>query len=158
MIAAIRELRDDAGVEFVITGGGAQLDAIRAEQLPNVRFAGYAPREQLSESLSAADAHLVTLRPELERLIVPSKFYGVLAVARPVLFVGAADGDLARIIRTNDCGYVIEPGDGDALAACIRELANDRERARAMGMRGRRLYEETFAPRLALASWERLLT
>jgi colanic acid biosynthesis glycosyl transferase WcaI len=158
MLAAIRELREEGGIEFVVTGGGAQLNAIRAEQFPNVRFAGYAPREQLSESLSAADAHLVTLRPELEGLIVPSKFYGVLAVARPVLFVGAADGDLARIIWTNDCGFVIESGDGDALAARIRELANDRERARAMGIRGRRLYEEKFAPQLALASWERLLT
>jgi len=158
MLAAIRTLRDDAGIEFVITGGGAQLEAIRAERMPNVRFAGYAPRERLSESLSSADAHLVTLRPELEGLIVPSKFYGVIAVARPVLFVGAADGDLARIIRTHECGYVIEPGDGDALAARIRELAADRDRARAMGERGRRLYEEQFAPRIALAAWERILT
>jgi glycosyltransferase involved in cell wall biosynthesis len=158
MIAAIRRLRDDRGIEFVITGGGAQLEAIRAERLPNVRFAGYAPRERLSESLSAADAHLVILLPALEGLIVPSKFYGVLAVARPVLFIGAPDGDLARIIRTHDCGYVIEPGDGETLAARIRELANDRDRARAMGERGRRLYEDQFAPQLALAKWERLLT
>jgi colanic acid biosynthesis glycosyl transferase WcaI len=158
MLAAMRKLRDDGDIEFVITGGGAQLDAIRAERLPNVRFAGYAPRERLSESLSAADAHLVTLLPALEGLIVPSKFYGVLAVARPVLFVGAPDGDLARIIRTHDCGYVIEPGDADALAARIRELAHDRDRARAIGERARKLYEERFAPALALAAWERLLT
>jgi colanic acid biosynthesis glycosyl transferase WcaI len=82
----------------------------------------------------------------------------VLAVARPVLFVGAPDGDLARIIRTHECGYVIKPGDSDALAARIRELAADRDGARAIGERGRHLYEEQFAPRIALASWERLLT
>jgi colanic acid biosynthesis glycosyl transferase WcaI len=158
MLAAIRMLKEDAEIEFVITGGGAQLDAIRAERLPNVRFAGYAPREVLSESLSSADAHLVTLLPELEGLIVPSKFYGVLAVARPVLFVGARDGELARIIRTYDCGFVIEPGDSGALAARIRELASDRDRARAIGFRGRTLYEEKFAPRMALAAWERVLT
>jgi hypothetical protein len=45
MLAAIRKLRDDKSIEFVITGGGAQLEAIRAERLPNVRFAGYAPRD-----------------------------------------------------------------------------------------------------------------
>src|SRR5213076_1629794 len=100
----------DDSIEFLITGGGAQLETVRAQRLPNVRFAAYAPREELSKSLSAADAHLVTLRPELEGLIVPSKFYGVLAVARPVLFVGATDGELARIIRENDCGFVIEQG------------------------------------------------
>jgi len=158
MLAAIRLLRDDANIELVITGGGAQLDAIRAERLPNVRFAGYAPRERLSESLSAADVHLVTLLPALEGLIVPSKFYGILAVARPVLFVGARDGELARIIRSYDCGFVIEPGDSEELAARIRELANDRDLARAIGLRGRRLYDERFAPRIALESWERVLT
>lgn len=158
MLAAIQTLRDDDEIEFLVTGGGAQLEAIRAENLPNVRFAGYAPRERLSESLSSADAHLVTLLPSLEGLIVPSKFYGVLAVARPVLFVGAPDGELARIIRSHECGFIIEPGDGEGLARSIRELAFDRDRARAIGLRGRRLYEERFAPRIALASWERVLT
>lgn len=157
ILGAARLLRDD-DVEIVITGGGAQVDFIRAESLPNVRFAGYAPREQLSESLSSADAHLVTLLPALEGLIVPSKFYGVLAVARPVLFVGALDGELAAIIRAHDCGFVIETGDSEGLAARIRELSQDREHARAMGQRGRRLYEEKFAPLIAFASWERILT
>jgi colanic acid biosynthesis glycosyl transferase WcaI len=158
MLAAIRALRGDDDIEFVVTGDGAQLEAIRAEQLPNVRFAGYAPRERLSERLSSADAHLVTLLPSLEGLIVPSKFYGVLAVARPVLFVGARDGELARIIQSYECGFIIEPGDGEELARRIRELASDRDRARAIGLRGRRLYEERFAPPIAFASWERVLT
>ena len=158
MLGAIRTLKDDARIEFVITGGGAQLEAIRAERLPNLRVAGYAPREMLSERLSSADAHLVTLLPELEGLIVPSKFYGVLAVARPVLFVGAPDGALARIIAAHDCGFVFDPGDSGALASRIRELAGDRDRARAIGLRGRALYEEQFAPRMALAAWERILT
>jgi len=158
MLAAIRALRGDDGIEFVITGGGTQLEAMRAERLPNVRFSGYAPREQLSESLSAADAHLVTLLPSLEGLIVPSKFYGVLAVARPVLFIGARDGELARIIQAHDCGFIIEPGHGEELAQRIRELAGDRNQARTIGLRGRRLYEERFAPHIAFASWERVLT
>src|SRR4051812_14792777 len=51
MLAAIRALRANDDIEFVVTGGGAQLNELRAEQLPNLRFAGYAPREQLSESL-----------------------------------------------------------------------------------------------------------
>ncbi len=158
MLAAMRELRDDKTIEFLVTGGGAQLDIIRNERLPNVRFAGYAPLEKLSESLSAADAHLVTLLPSLEGLIVPSKFYGILAVARPVLFAGSANGELARIIRTYDCGMVVESGDGAGLARCIRVLATNPERARAMGRRGRSLYDEKFAPSIAMASWEKVLT
>ena len=158
MIGAMRLLRDDPEIELQITGGGLQLDAIQKEGLPNVSFADYAPRERLSESLSSADVHLVTLLPLLEGFIVPSKFYGVLAVGRPVLFIGSPEGELARIIRDHDCGLVIEQGDGVGLARSIRDLADDRARARAMGARGRLLYERAFAPSIALAAWERVLT
>ena len=54
----------------------------------SVRFEPYQPRERLAESLSVADVHLVSLRPELEGLIVPSKFYGIAAAGRPAIFIG----------------------------------------------------------------------
>jgi colanic acid biosynthesis glycosyl transferase WcaI len=156
MLGAMNRLRQD-DVELVVTGGGAKLDEVRAANLPNVRLEPYAPRERLSESLSAADAHLVTMLPETEGLVVPSKFYGILAVGRPVLFVGARDGELARMVREHGCGIAIESGDADGLAHAIRELASDREAARAMGRRGRALYEERFAPPIAFAKWEEVL-
>ena len=95
MLSAARALPH---VQFAISGGGAQLDRVRANAPGNVTFRDYAPRERLSESLSSVDVHLVSLLPALEGLIVPSKFYGVLAVARPVIFVGARDSELARLI------------------------------------------------------------
>jgi len=155
--AAMRRLGDNARIKFVFVGSGARLDAVKRGAGANAFFAPYQPREALSESLSAGDAHLVSLQPQLEGLIVPSKFYGVLAVARPVLFIGAADGELARLIREHDLGYVIAPGDDAALARAIEELAVDRERAAAMGQRGRALYDACFAPEIALAEWERIL-
>jgi glycosyltransferase involved in cell wall biosynthesis len=156
MLGAMNRLRED-DVELVVTGGGAKLDEVRAASLPNVRLQPYAPRERLSESLSAADAHLVTMLPETEGLVVPSKFYGILAVGRPVLFVGAGDGELARMVREHGCGVAIESGDADGLARAIRELAADRESARAMGRRGRALYDARFAPPIAFAKWEAVL-
>jgi len=158
IIGAMRRLSNDPRIRFVFTGGGAQIDEVKRAASDNVRFEPYQPVERLSESLSAADAHLVTLRPELEGLIVPSKFYGVLAVGRAVIFIGAHDGELARLIVEHDCGVVVEQGDDAALAACIEELAANRERAAAMGARGRALYESRFAPPIALAEWERILT
>jgi colanic acid biosynthesis glycosyl transferase WcaI len=150
---AMRLLRDDDDVRFLFIGGGAQLDRVRAAG-GSARFAPYQPRERLSESLSTPDVHLVTLLPQLEGLIVPSKFYGALAVARPVIFIGALDGELARIIEAHDCGMVVD--DAYGLARAIRELARDRERGRAMGRRGRALYEREFAPDVAFAAWEKI--
>jgi glycosyltransferase involved in cell wall biosynthesis len=157
MIGAMRLLRDDANIVFSIRGGGAKLDEIRKENLPNVRFEPYAARGRLSESLSSADAHLVTLNPTLEGLIVPSKFYGVIAVARPLLYVGSPDGELARLVVQHGLGYVIEPGESVTLANAIRELAADAEKRAEMGRRARSLYESRFAPGIALAEWEKIL-
>jgi glycosyltransferase involved in cell wall biosynthesis len=144
-------------VRFVITGGGAQLERVRAAAPANVVFQPYAPRERLSESLSAADAHLVTLQPSLEGLIVPSKFYGIIAVARPAIFIGARNGEIARSVIESGCGYVIEPRDTEALVDAIRYLASHRVEADEMGKRGRALYESQFAPEIAFAEWERIL-
>jgi glycosyltransferase involved in cell wall biosynthesis len=157
IIGAMRLLRDDENIVFSFTGGGAKLDEVRREGLPNVRFEPYAARVRLSESLSSADAHLVTLNPRLEGLIVPSKFYGVIAVARPVLYVGSPDGELARLVIDHNLGYVIEPGESVTLANAIRELARDVTKRNEMGRRARALYESRFAPDIALPQWETIL-
>lgn len=145
------------GVNFVFTGGGAQLAEVRRAAPANAEFRPYVARERLSESLSSVDAHLVSLKPALEGLIVPSKFYGILAVARPVLFIGARDGELARLIEAYRCGIVIEPGDVEGLVRTIETLARDRDAAAQMGQRGLELYMQRFAPHHAFAAWERLL-
>jgi glycosyltransferase involved in cell wall biosynthesis len=144
-------------IRFVFTGGGAQLDALKRASGANVSFRPYAPREELSASLSSADAHLVSLKPSLEGLIVPSKFYGVLAVGRPVIFIGARDGELARIIDEHRCGIAVASGDVDGLTRAICTLAEDREEAAAMGHRGRELYLARYAPHHAFATWKRVL-
>ena len=154
IIEAMQQLDD---VRFVFTGGGAQLDAVKRAAGERAEFRPYVAREALSASLSEADAHLVTLQPSLEGLIVPSKFYGILAVARPVIFVGARDGELARIIDAHRCGVVVDAGDADGLARAIRTLAGDRDAAAEMGRRGRELYLTRFAPQHAFEAWERVL-
>ncbi len=153
--STMQALAGDPSIRFLIIGGGAKQKQL--EGLPSVQFRPYQPRDVLSESLSAADAHLVSLQPPLEGLIVPSKFYGVLAAGRPVLYIGAHDSELARLTLDHGLGYVIAPGDSTALTAAIRELAADPALARAMGSRGRALYDARFASKIALSDWERIL-
>ncbi|HEX7192490.1 MAG TPA: glycosyltransferase family 4 protein [Thermoanaerobaculia bacterium] len=155
MLAAARALPH---IRFDIAGGGAQWERVRASAPANITFRDYAPREQLGESLSSADVQLVSLLPTVEGLIVPSKFYGILAVARPVIFIGASDSELAQLIREHGCGLAVEPGAIDGLIAAIEKLAQDRAHAVEMGRRGRALYDARFRPEIAFANWERILT
>ena len=83
--------------------GGAQRARLEREvlrrRLSNVHMRPYQARERLAETLGLVDLHLVSLNPKLEGLIVPSKFYGVAAAARPTIFIGAPDGEIARLPR-----------------------------------------------------------
>jgi glycosyltransferase involved in cell wall biosynthesis len=148
-------------LKWLFVGSGALLDVLKAEvsrrRLTSVCFKPYQPRERLAESLSAADVHLVSLRPELEGLIVPSKFYGVAAAGRPTVFIGDEDGEIARLIARHKCGQTVAAGDGRALARTVLDLAGNPDLCRWMGRRARQAFEADLDQPLALARWERLL-
>jgi len=121
------------------------------------RFLAYQPIERLSLSLGAIDAHWISLRPELEGLLFPSKLYGIAAAGRPILAVTSKEGELAQIVREHDCGYVIQQGDADAMAHAIGELASDPARCAEMGGRARAMLDAHFTREQALARWESLI-
>jgi glycosyltransferase involved in cell wall biosynthesis len=157
--AALRALRD---VHFLFVGNGAQLPWVQARVaalgLTDVSFRPYQPFDRLALSLSVPDVHLVSLKPELEGLIVPSKFYSVLAAGRPVLFVGDPRGEIARRIEEAGCGRVFPVGAVAELAAAIRELAGQPAQVAEMGKRARALWASSFQRKHALATWQELLT
>ena len=100
----------------------------------------------------------VPLKPNLEGLIVPSKYYGIAAAGRPTVFVGHPDGELARIIRDSNTGFVVRDGDGAGLAEAILNLARNRELAAEQGARARRLFETKYDFAHAVTAWESLIS
>jgi glycosyltransferase involved in cell wall biosynthesis len=111
----------------------------------------------LKYSLAVTDVHWISLRPQLEGLIVPSKFYGVAAAGKPIIIISAQNGEIAQLINKHCCGIVITPGDGEALAQAIVDFAGDRKRVADMGLRAREMLDSHFSPRHALESWCTLL-
>jgi colanic acid biosynthesis glycosyl transferase WcaI len=148
-------------VVWLFIGSGVLHDVLKAEvarrRLASVHFKPYQPREHLAESLSAADVHLVSLRPALEGLIVPSKLYGIAAAGRPAVFIGDEDGEIARVIARHKCGLTIAASDGAALASTIRDLAANPDLCRWMGERARAAFEADFDKPIAVQRWASLL-
>jgi colanic acid biosynthesis glycosyl transferase WcaI len=107
--------------------------------------------------MAAADVHWVSLLPELEGLIVPSKMYGILAAGRPTIFIGDPHGELAQLIRTGECGSVVQPGNGVLLAAELRRMRNDPERTAEQGRRARATFDARFTLDSAAGEWTRVL-
>ena len=157
VLGAMERLRDDAGITFVFIGGGPQYPYLQQEvarrNLTRVRFMGYLPRERLSESLSAAGAALVTESPTVAGLLLPSKTFGILAAARPLLFVGDALSDVATVLRAADAGRIVAPTDADALATAIRALRDDPAECARLGANGRRAALAVHDRRVATQAW-----
>jgi colanic acid biosynthesis glycosyl transferase WcaI len=160
---AVHSTADDiAGrILFVFIGGGALRAKLEREmlkrRLTNVRLYPYQPREHLAETLGVADVHLVSLNPKLEGLIVPSKFYGIAAAGRPTLFIGAKDGEIARLIDEAKCGFTISPGDAQALVDHIMRLAEAPKLRRHMGARARAAFDKHWTKDRAVDLWEEAL-
>jgi colanic acid biosynthesis glycosyl transferase WcaI len=139
--------------QFVIVGEGANKEALidRAHDrgLGNVVFLPRQPREALSLLLASADAHVVSLMPGLAGLMEPSKLYGILAAARPVLAGMEAGTEAAEVVARSACGLVTRPGNPESLAAAVRRLRElSPDERREMGARGR-AYCERFHSRAA---------
>lgn len=146
-------------IVFLFIGGGAKQPWIeeKVAGLSNVVFKPYQPQERLAQSLSVADVHLVSLRPELEGLIVPSKFYGVAAVGRSAIIVGDPEGEIARIVRIEDCGYVVPSSQAGVLTSCIESAYKNRVENINKGLRARCAFDHRFSKNIAMKGWKALL-
>ncbi|TKB65428.1 MAG: glycosyltransferase family 4 protein [Nitrospira sp.] len=161
IIEAAERLNHEHEIAFVFIGDGIArkwLEAETAERgLANVQFRPYQPADRLRWSLSVPDVHLVSLRPALEGLIVPSKFYGIAAAGRPVIHVGDLDGEIPRILERERCGWSYSVGEAGPLAQCILDLSRRRDEAMRAGQRARLAFDRQYARAHALKQWRRIL-
>ncbi len=145
-------------VELTIAGDGAEAKELRdiAAQTANVRMLGMVPLEDVPRLYAEADAAAVLLRDKpLFADAIPIKTVEAMAAGRPVVL--SARGEVARIIEEAGAGIVVEPEDADHLADALLRLARDRERARALGMAGRRRALERFDWARTVGGWWELL-
>jgi glycosyltransferase involved in cell wall biosynthesis len=134
LIAAARRLQRD-GIGFVFVGDGAQRAEIAAAAsgCGNVRFLPFFPASKIPSVLAAADAHIITIRRELEGVVVPSKLYGILAAGRPVVAVAPAASDAASLAVRLGCGIAADPECAEDVATKIRALSRQPEQVSSMG-------------------------
>jgi len=148
VLEAARDLQErrvnDVLLLFVGSGPGEALlrDEVNRMGLSNVHFLPPQPTASLSESLGAADLHLVTMREGMSGLVVPSKFYGVLAAERPCLYIGPADSEVALVIKNEGVGRVIRCGDAKGLQAAITEYRDSPTLLAEEGSKGRRILSD----------------
>lgn len=162
LLEAAQRLQSDERIQLLFIGNGKRKryvqHAVKTKQISNVQFKPYQPRSMLAKSLSVPDVHIVTLRPEMEGLIVPSKFYGVAAAGRPTIFLGDLDGEIARNIAAFDCGVAVEPDDVEGLVKAIQTYSDNPDLAARHGANARQMAVEHFDLKVSVQKWKALLT
>lgn len=134
---------DDREVAFVFVGAGSVLNDLivykEMHQMKNVHFIPYQDKDKLIYSLNAADVHLCVNAKGIKGVSCPSKFYGIAAVAKPVLGVLEKGAEVEMLINEIGCGKVSEPGDYKAFEENIRWFIDNGgdDKLASMGRLGR---------------------
>ena len=121
------KILEDSRVRFLIVGDGDHRDELRRQAatlgLTNVVFHGPIPKKQVLGYLAASHVCvLCTWSHPFHGLTLPNKIFDYMASARPVM-AAATDGELAELIKTADCGWVVAPGKPEELARMCLELS-----------------------------------
>jgi len=140
LVEAAARLRGEPDIHFLVAGFGAKEEyirnAIRTRQLTNISLHHFSrPRWQQGETLAACDVGLISFRPGMAGVSVPSRMYNLMAAARPIIGVTDADSELAEVVREEEIGWVVGPGDSVGLAEAILRARQNPGVLRAMGRR-----------------------
>ncbi len=161
LVRAATFLRDLDDVRIAIIGMGArhaELVALaKLLEVDRVQFLYYQSRGVLPRSLSAADIHVVGLAPGLAGYVVPSRLYGILAVAKPVIVAADVESETAQLAAGIGCGIVVPPGRPELLARAIRDAHDGKYDLEAMGAKGRAWVEREADRSVAVRRYRDLL-
>ena len=151
LLRAAKSLQEsDPGIRLLIAGTGAEEESLgrlsRELGLTNTYFLGHQPRNAIPSILTASDVCIATLRPDpVFETVVPTKLYEYMAAGRPV--VSNVPGEAASLIERAGVGVSVTPGDPEAIASAIRDMASDDSGRAEKGTNGRGYAEKT-------ASWQ----
>jgi colanic acid biosynthesis glycosyl transferase WcaI len=154
---AAQRLVAAAHIHFVFCGNGPSREPLMAAcaSLPRVHFMDLQPAERLNELLGMADIHVLPQRADAADLVMPSKLAGMLASGKAVIVTAHAGTELSNVVSGR--GMVVAPGDADALADAIAQLAVSRPRREAMGAAARSFAETELDRNAILQRLEREL-
>ncbi len=120
--------------QILIIGDGALREhideRIAKEDISNVIRLPMQPLERVSMVYSSGDVGLISLKAGVAKTALPSKTWSNMSAARPVICEIDGDCELVSILREENCGICVEPGDHIAMAEAMLKMYNMQEEER----------------------------
>jgi glycosyltransferase involved in cell wall biosynthesis len=133
LMQAADRLRNHQDIVFAFIGGGSEFAKVKKWAAetghPQVLCLPYQPLNQLSASLSAADAHAVVMGDKMLGLVHPCKVYNFLTVGAPVIYIGPKSSHVTEImdgLQPSHLWVSVRHGEADALVRQIQALRSAR--------------------------------
>lgn len=148
IVGAVRDLKDDHDVRFVLVGSGSRFtwlaDEKNALHLDNLVLPGRFPIEMMQQIFERASVLLVTLADqEIFSQTIPSKIQAYLAAGRPI--IASLRGEGARVVEEAGAGIACPPEQVASLVASVRQMRRlSPEQRAALGRSGRAYFESHF--------------
>ncbi len=141
LLLALTNLSHRGDIKLTIIGDGPERESLLNYVQKNgliefVHFHGIAPPSEVTKIMSNHDC-----------LVLPSQSEGMPNVVKEAMacsltVIATNVGGVPELITHGEQGLLFKPGDERALTAYIELLAEDREKAKAMGKEGRKLIIE----------------
>ena len=131
-------LKDQTQIVFFFIGGGSEQVKVREfvlrHKLSNVKCLPYQPLHELSNSLSAADLHVVVMGEKFVGIVHPCKVYNIMSIGAPVLYVGPALSHITDIASQHGKFFLTRHDDVDGVRAGILEAMRSPGRQPALNL------------------------
>ncbi len=161
LLQAIKILKEEREIVFYIVGGGINYKELKEEceqaQLPNVVFKPYVEKEKLNESLNTGDIHITVFNNAFKNVLLPSKYYGILACAKPVILIADGENDISRDINKYNIGITVQKDRGEDLAKQLLELKDNQRTLPEISKRVKELYESKYAKSVVLDKYSKVV-
>lgn len=142
---------------FVFLGSGAKKPWLQRQvaerSLSNVVLLEPRPRSEQIDFLNACDLAVVSLVDRMLGVSVPSRTYNILAAGKPILAITDENSEVARIVREEQIGWIVPPGDPERLIQALRTACAAREQLPEMGRRARQAAEAKYSLEVASRSY-----
>lgn len=150
---------DGREVVFAFVGAGSVLDKlvlyVKEHHMDNVVFIPYQDKADLIYSLNAGDVHWCVNAKGIKGVSCPSKAYGIMAAAKPILGVLESGSEVRCLIEDTNGGLCCEPGEYDKVEENIRWFIENAGsgKVKAMGARGRENLEKNLTRNVSVRKY-----
>lgn len=160
IISAAERLNDDDRFHFIFLGSGVKqniVDNAVSRGLTNISMMPPRPRSEQIDFLNSCDIGIVSLISKMRSVSMPSRTYNILAAGKPILALAEPGSEIDLVIKDDNVGWCVSPGDTDALVETILSILTEKDRLAELGHRARNAALARYSLDAALKKYREVL-